>query len=95
MQVTFGDDGSGFSNAYPRFLLLPLKINIGEDWPPFMLPLALSLRLRDDEDESLGSRNLSTQPGLRIDFEDILADEKEQNREVKQTKRSVESRWGL
>jgi hypothetical protein len=41
MQVTFGEEGSGFSKAQPRFL--PLVGNIGEAWPPFMLPLLLSL----------------------------------------------------
>ena len=81
MQVTFGEEGSGFSKV-PRFLL-PVG-NIGEAWPPLMLPLFLSLLLTevDSEDGSL------LRLGLRIHLEESFMDE-DDKREVKQMKSSL------
>lgn len=84
MQVTLGDEGSGFSNPDPLFL--PPVGNIGEAWPFLMLPLVLSLRLSDVEREIGGSR---ARPGLKIeDFDEIFMEE-EERREVKQMKSSL------
>lgn len=79
MQVTLGDEGSGFSNPpEPRFLF-PVG-NIGEACPFLMLPLVLSLLLREVDSEVGGSRAL---PGLKIDvFIELL-------RELKQIKSSL------
>lgn len=83
MQVTFGEEGSGFSKAEPLFLA-PVG-NMGEAWPPLMLPLVRSLRLREVEREVGGSR---TRPGLRMDLEESFMEE-EERREVKQMKSSL------
>lgn len=58
-----GEEGSGFSKPPPLFLP-PAAGNIGEAWPFLMLPLVLSLRLREVEREMEGSR---ARAGLRID----------------------------
>ena len=89
MQVTLGDEGSGFSKLAPRFLPAAAG-NIG-DWPPRRLPLVRRRRLREVERETGAAR-----PGLWIvvDLEEIFMEEEEERREVKQMKSSLE-RWGL
>lgn len=90
MQVTLGEEGSGVSKEQP-FFLLPVG-NMGEDWPPFMLPLLLSLLLREEWRVADPSRNLSVLPGLRIDLDDIFIDDVEfddEALEVKQMKSSL------
>lgn len=67
-----------------------------------MLPLLLSLRLREAERESCDGSLL--RPGLRIDLEESFMEEEEERREVKQMKSSLlllllllvpGVRWGL
>lgn len=84
MQVTLGEEGSGFSKA--QRLFLPPVGNIGEAWPPLMLPLVLRRRLREVERETGGSR---ARPGLRMDLEIFMEEEEEERREVKQMKSSL------
>lgn len=106
MQVTLGDDGSGFSKADPRFL--PFVGNIGEAWPaPFKLPLLLSLLLREEESEIWGVWWSLARPGLRMDLEIFMEEEEDERRDVKQIKSSpvvlllpllllmLVVRWGL
>lgn len=83
MQVTFGEEGSGFSNEQPLFF--PPVGNIGEAWPPLMLPLVLSLLLREVDREIGVSR---ARPGLRIDLA-IFVEDEEESRDVKQMKSSL------
>ncbi|KAD6794522.1 hypothetical protein E3N88_05418 [Mikania micrantha] len=68
MQVTFGEDGSGFSKL-PLFL--EVVGNIAGDAPPLMLPLFLSLRLSEVERRFGGSRT-PARPGLKIFLDEIL-----------------------
>lgn len=85
MQVTFGDDGSGFSKPLPLFF--PVAGNIAGDAPPLMLRLFLSLRLCDFESEiGGGSRAAPALAGLRIDLDEIFMEDGD----VKQTKRWVD-----
>lgn len=98
MHVTLGEDGSGVSKAQP-FFLLPAG-NMGDDCPPFMLPLHRSLLLRDGGRVDNPSRNLSVLPGLRMDLEEIFMEELEEDDalDVKQIKSSLlllPLRWGL
>lgn len=90
MQVTFGEEGSGFSK--PRRFPPPATGNMGDWWPPLRLPLDLRRRLREAEREAGVSR---ARPGL---VEGIFIEE-EEGREVKQMKREVVVvvvvRWGL
>lgn len=100
MQVTLGEEGSGFSK--PR--RFPPVGNIG-DWAPLRLPLAFRRRLTEVEREVGVSR---ARPGLRIDdLEEIFIEEEEEaeeRREVKQMNREgvvvvvavvvVVVRWG-
>lgn len=103
MQVTLGDDGSGFSKVDPRFF--PFVGNMGEAWPaPFKLPLLLSLLLREEESEIWGVWWSLARPGLRMDLE-IFIEEEDERRDVKQIKSSPVAllllllilvvRWGL
>ncbi|KAA8536807.1 hypothetical protein F0562_029285 [Nyssa sinensis] len=59
-----------------------------EVWPPFMLPLLLSLRLRELERETAaGSR---ARPGLRIDLEEsFIEDEEDETRECRIAKNNI------
>lgn len=82
--MTFGEDGSGFSKPDPRFL--PVVGNIGEAWPPLMLPFVLSLRLSEVGRERGASR---ARPGLRMDLESFMEEDEEERREVKQIKSSL------
>lgn len=60
------------SKPEPRFL--PVVVGkVAGDWLPLMLPLALSLRLREVGRESGGSRAWL---GLRMDLESFIEDEK-------------------
>ncbi|KAL4555081.1 hypothetical protein LXL04_037692 [Taraxacum kok-saghyz] len=79
MQVTLGDDGSGFSKPLP--LLFPVVVgNIaGDAPPPLMLRLFLSFRLREFEREIGGGSR--ARAGLRIDLDEIFMEDDE---EVKQ-----------
>ena len=82
MQVTLGEEGSGFSNPEP-LLLFPVG-NIGEACPFLILPLVLSLLLKEVESEVGVSRAL---PGLKmLDLEDVFM---ELLRELKQIKSSL------
>lgn len=86
MQVTLGDEGSGFSNVWLLFLL-PLE-NIGEAWPLLRLPLVLNFLLREAERETGGSREERDWPSR--DLEEIfMEEEEEERREVKQMKSSL------
>lgn len=91
MHVTFGEEGSGFSKEQPLFFPVVVAAgNIGEAWPfpPLMLPLFLSLLLREVERE-ICEGSLQFLPGLRMDFEDSFMDDEEDKREVKQMKSSL------
>lgn len=68
MQVTLGEDGSGFSKL-PLFLAD--AVNIAGDAPPLRLPLVLSRRLSEVESVVGGSRT-PARPGLKIDLEEIF-----------------------
>lgn len=95
MQVTLGELGSGFSMpAAPHFL--PPDGNMGENWPPFRLPLLLSRRLREEESKiwdlegggaSLARARLSKVLEDEEDDESFM-EEEEWNREVEQMKSS-------
>lgn len=85
MQVTLGEDGSGFSNAQPLFL--PVVLKKGEAWPPLRLPLVRRRRLREEESET-GPPSRAARPGLSIDLE-IFMEEDVERREVKQMKSSL------
>lgn len=91
IQVTLGEDGSGFSKAH---LFFPLVGNIGEAWPLLMLPLFLSLLLREEVIEICDGS--IARPGLSMDLEEIFMEE-EDKREAKQMNRSLvlEVRWDL
>lgn len=69
MQVTLGEEGSGFSKL-PLFLAV--VGNIAGDAPPLMLPLFLSLRLSEVEREFGGSRATPARPGLKMDLDEIF-----------------------
>lgn len=86
MQVTLGEEGSGFSKPQPLFL--PEVVKKGEAWPPLMLPLVRSRRLREEVRET-GPQSLAARPGLRIDLESFIEDEDEDSREAKQMKSSL------
>lgn len=65
-----------------------------------MLPLLLSLRLREEERETWDGSLL--RPGLRMDLEESFMDEEVERRDVKQMKSSLVLllvvlvvRWGL
>lgn len=76
MQVTLGEDGSGFSKPLPLFL--PVAGNIAGDAPPLMLRLFLSLRLWEFERESGGgSRAAPALAGLRIDLDEIFIEDED------------------
>lgn len=86
--MTLGEDGSGFSKEQPRFFpLVAVAGNMGEAWPPFKLPLFLSLLLREVERE-ICEESLP-RPGLKIDFEGSFMEDEEDKREVKQMNSSL------
>lgn len=85
MQVTLGEDGSG-SKEEPLFVPLFVAGNMGEAWPPFKLPLFLSLLL-SEVDREICAESLA-RPGLKIDFEGSFMED-EDRREVKQMKSSL------
>lgn len=84
--MTLGEDGSGFSKEQPRFLPF-VAGNMGEAWPPLILPLLLNLLLRD-VDREICEESLA-RPGLKIDFEEIFMEDEEDKRDVKQMKSSL------
>lgn len=84
MQVTLGEEGSGFSKAQPLFL--PVVVKKG-DAPPLRLPLVRRRRLREEERET-GPVSRAARPGLRIDLESFI-EEEEERREAKQMKSSL------
>lgn len=94
MQVTLGEEGSGFSKPHPLFL--PLLAKNGDAWPPLRLPLRRR-RLREVEREIEPSR---ARPGLRIDLENFMDDE-DVKPEAKQMRSSLVEfmlplrKWGL
>lgn len=81
MHVTFGEEGSGFSYPAPVFFLAAVVTGNMGDWPPFRLPLVFNLRLSEEEREI----SLADLPGLSMDFEIFMEEEKER-REVKHRK---------
>lgn len=86
--MTLGEDGSGFSKEQPRFFpLVAVAGNMGEAWPPFKLPLFLSLLLREVERE-ICEESLP-RPGLKIDLEGSFMEDEEDKREVKQMNSSL------
>lgn len=89
--MTLGEDGSAFSKL-PLFF--PLVGNIGEAWPPLMLPLLLSLLLRE-EVRAICDGSLAL-PELSMDLEEVFIEE-EDKREAKQTNSSLVFvvRWDL
>lgn len=60
---------------------------MGEAWPPFKLPLFLSLLLREVERE-ICEESLP-RPGLKIDLEGSFMEDEEDKREVKQMNSSL------
>lgn len=60
---------------------------MGEAWPPFKLPLFLSLLLREVDSE-ICEESLP-RPGLKIDFEGSFMEDEEDNREAKQMNSSL------
>ncbi|MFS7921507.1 hypothetical protein Hanom_Chr03g00237571 [Helianthus anomalus] len=79
MQVTLGEDGSGFSNPDPFFF--PVVGNMAGEAAPLMLRLVLSRRLREVV--------RPVRPGDKIDDLEGSFMEEEWWREVKQMKRSL------
>lgn len=86
MQVTFGEDGSGFSKAQPLFF--PVVVKKG-DAPPLRLPLVRRRRLREEERETGPAPSRAARPGLRMDLVSFMEEEEEERREVKQMKSSL------
>lgn len=60
---------------------------MGEAWPPFKLPLFLSLLLREVDSE-ICEESLP-RPGLKIDLEGSFMEDEEDKREVKQMNSSL------
>ncbi|KAF5814792.1 hypothetical protein HanXRQr2_Chr03g0115091 [Helianthus annuus] len=79
MQVTLGEEGSGFSNPDPFFF--PVAGNMAGEAAPLMLRLVLSRRLREVV--------RPVRPGDKIDDLEGSFMEEEWWREVKQMKRSL------